>query len=321
MESSPSEPPLGKYLASSDKKTRDKAVKNLSVFLSNNSKEPLPESELAKLWKGIFYCYWMSDKPLVQQALSSELAALVLTISTASASLAFLRAFWEATVREWSGIDRLRLDKYYMLIRKFTNAAFRLLIREQWASDVCTEYNDILLRVGGPLCPEDNRVPSSLGYHLSDIYLEELNKAVKTSSPCPPTPLCTMLAPFLALAARTPSNVTCKRLQTSLFEPLLSDLAIASEYSTQDLSDGLEGPKRKRTKRPDPIFQDLIYNSRRDENGPKAQTPNELRKSIYQAIFDVASQQETRDSNRRKLYAVWKEGMEDDSKNVVIDGS
>ena len=39
-----------------DKKTRDKAIKNLSGFLSNNSQEPLPNSELAKLWKGLFYC-------------------------------------------------------------------------------------------------------------------------------------------------------------------------------------------------------------------------------------------------------------------------
>lgn len=50
----------------------------------------------------------MSDKPLVQQALADELAELVLTIQTASSSLAFLRGFWETTVREWSGIDRLR---------------------------------------------------------------------------------------------------------------------------------------------------------------------------------------------------------------------
>lgn len=52
----------------------------------------------------------MSDKPLVQQALSSELAELVLIFSTTSASLSFLRAFWEATVREWNGIDRLRSE-------------------------------------------------------------------------------------------------------------------------------------------------------------------------------------------------------------------
>jgi len=61
-----------------------------------------------KLWKGIFYGFWMSDKPLVQQALASELADLVLTLPTTSSSLAFLRGFWETIVREWNSIDHLR---------------------------------------------------------------------------------------------------------------------------------------------------------------------------------------------------------------------
>jgi ribosomal RNA-processing protein 1 len=50
----------------------------------------------------------MSDKPLVQQALASELAELLLAISNTMASLAFLRGFWMTIVREWNGIDRLR---------------------------------------------------------------------------------------------------------------------------------------------------------------------------------------------------------------------
>jgi ribosomal RNA-processing protein 1 len=50
----------------------------------------------------------MSDKPLVQQGLASELAELILTITTTTSSLAFLREFWETLVREWNGIDRLR---------------------------------------------------------------------------------------------------------------------------------------------------------------------------------------------------------------------
>lgn len=111
-----------------DKKTRDKAVKSLAAFLSS-ARQPLPKLEMAKLWKGIFYCkmgilwpcvnktslnliffqgYWMSDKPLVQQALASELAELLLTIPSTDNSLAFLSGFWEAIVREWNGIDRLR---------------------------------------------------------------------------------------------------------------------------------------------------------------------------------------------------------------------
>ena len=52
--------------------------------------------------------FWMSDKPLVQQALASEIAEIVLKIPKTSFSLAFLRGFWEALVREWPGIDRLR---------------------------------------------------------------------------------------------------------------------------------------------------------------------------------------------------------------------
>ena len=54
----------------------------------------------------------MSDKPLVQQALASEIAEIVLSISNNTASLGFLRGFWEAIVREWGGIDRLRYVYY-----------------------------------------------------------------------------------------------------------------------------------------------------------------------------------------------------------------
>jgi len=79
-----------------------------------------------KLWKGIFYCeflfkkqkeegivtlfvgFWMSDKALVQQALASEFANILLSIDHNSASFEFLGGFWRAIVREWEGIDRLR---------------------------------------------------------------------------------------------------------------------------------------------------------------------------------------------------------------------
>jgi len=109
----------------------------------------------------------MSDKPLVQQMLATELAELLMTISSTDASLAFLRGFWECTVREWNGIDRLRygaillsftlsnlkgrIDKYYMLIRRFVNSSFRLLIRAEWSDSACAEYSDILTKEGGPL--------------------------------------------------------------------------------------------------------------------------------------------------------------------------
>lgn len=71
--------PLGKHLASTgkllmilalscapadvvqqDKKTRDRAIKGLSPFLSDPSKDALSKPDMAKLWKGIFYCMGLS---------------------------------------------------------------------------------------------------------------------------------------------------------------------------------------------------------------------------------------------------------------------
>ncbi|CAG8752800.1 6287_t:CDS:2, partial [Acaulospora colombiana] len=163
-------PPLGKDLASvgkrnfiraftsshkkfSDKKTRDAAVKSLRNFLATTAEQPLPKLEMTKLWKAIFY---------LQQELSSSLADLLFVIPSSHESLQFLRGFWEAIVREW-------IDKYYLLVRRFVNASFRLLIREKWDVKAMEEYSSIMSGRGGPLY---------LGYHLADIYNDELNKAM-----------------------------------------------------------------------------------------------------------------------------------------------
>jgi ribosomal RNA-processing protein 1 len=131
--------------------------------------------------------FWMSDKPLVQQRLASDLSSLILSIepvndsstagidSRTNAGLDFVAGFWEALVREWTGIDRLRyalnpwflkeknttehlsvlscrMDKYYMLIRRWQNATFRLLARSGWSKEAVKRFNDILTApIGGPL--------------------------------------------------------------------------------------------------------------------------------------------------------------------------
>ncbi|KAG1838345.1 Nop52-domain-containing protein [Suillus tomentosus] len=300
--STPAVPPLGKYLASSEKKTRDKAVKNLAVFLSSDSENVLPDLEMAKLWKGIFYCFWMSDKPLVQQALAGELAELILTIADVPSSLNFLRGFWTMTVREWNGIDRLRMDKYYMLIRKFVNASFRFLVRTKWDSATVEEYNLILSGPSGPLCPNDIRVPTSLAFHLSEIYIEELEKALTNSESPTPVPLSTLLSPFIVLAARTPTNTTYRHIQSSLFEPLHNLLKSSSGP-----------PSRKKARTLSPDYSKLLVNAcTSSSNSDQAMDVDAVRKSILQKIFDVASETETRDANRRRMYTFYKNAVEDD---------
>ncbi|EAU92801.1 ribosomal RNA processing protein [Coprinopsis cinerea okayama7 len=306
--------PLGKVLASTDKKTRDKAIKNLSAFLSQSGENAISKPDMDKLWKGIFYCFWMSDKPLVQQGLASELAELLLTIPSNNESIAFLRGFWETIVREWNGIDRLRIDKYYMLVRRFVNASFRLLQRAKWDKSIIEQYTEILNKAGGPLCPVDIKVPTSLSYHLADIYLEELEKVQRKATEADklhPIPLLLILEPFFTLSAQTTSKLTFKRVESSLWRPLF--VSLSSQSDEQDEED--DGRPRKRARLDDDDLSAVIANScLRDPSSEKPLSREDLRKQLRRALFDVASRPETRDSSRRQLYVLYKdeEGESDD---------
>ena len=39
----------------------------------------------------------------------------------------YIVCFWKTMIREWGGIDMLRMDKFLLLIRKFTNQTFSFL--------------------------------------------------------------------------------------------------------------------------------------------------------------------------------------------------
>ncbi|KAG8933482.1 hypothetical protein FRC02_011771 [Tulasnella sp. 418] len=300
--------PMGKYLASSDKKTRDKAVKSLAAFLSNTGEKPLSKLDMAKLWKGLFFCFWHSDKPLVQQELATELANMLLLIPTPEAALDFLRGFWEMMVREWTGIDHLRLDKFYMLVRRFVNGSFRLLMSTDWEAKYVDEYNVIMDGSGGPLSYGDRRVPPSISYHLADIYLEELDKVLADTS-SRDTPVIKLLSPFTILASRTSNNATYTRLQNDLFEPLLSALSSSK-------SDDEPRPKRQRLIVPTPPTYSNIISKAEVTNESSA--PVEMKKALLRHIFEVASKEDSREANRKKLYSMWK-NHKDDSGNLDSD--
>lgn len=72
------------------------------------------------------------------------------------------------------------MDKYYMLLRRWVNASFRLLARSQWNPIIVNRYNEILVDVvNGPLAWANPRTPASLGWHLADLWVEELDKVLR----------------------------------------------------------------------------------------------------------------------------------------------
>ncbi|KAI2864764.1 hypothetical protein CBS147321_4847 [Aspergillus niger] len=128
--------PFVRDLASSEKKIRDKATDSLSLFL--RSKTDLSLIELLKLWKGLFFCFYHSDRPLTQQALARTLSYSLVPTLPRSTLHRFLRAFWITIGRDFHSLDRLRLDKYLFLIRCYVGVAFEVFLKPQQSSTSST---------------------------------------------------------------------------------------------------------------------------------------------------------------------------------------
>lgn len=58
---------------------------------------------------------WMSDKPLVQEALADDLASLVHCFQIPEIGIQFYGIFLETMNKEWFGIDQWRIDKFMMV--------------------------------------------------------------------------------------------------------------------------------------------------------------------------------------------------------------
>lgn len=149
---------FGARLAHTEKAVRDKAVANLSAFLA--SREEMSELELLKVWKGLFYCMWMADKAPVQNELSERLARLVHDFQ-GDLGLRFVRTFLITMEREWGGIDVLRMDKFYYLIRRVMREVFEYLQQREWAPETVQEVAGLL--ANGPMrLPMSSAAPSSV---------------------------------------------------------------------------------------------------------------------------------------------------------------
>ncbi|CAL1531716.1 unnamed protein product [Lymnaea stagnalis] len=163
-------------LASNEKKIRDRAIKRLQKYLSVRSAHGagLSDSDLLKIWKGLFYCMWMQDKPLIQEELSQRITNLIHCFPKLRDSLNFVRVFFETNAREWNGIDRLRLDKFMMMVRDMLHQTFTLLCKEDWPEPECCTLSRLLNQ--HVLQYNKSQLPDGLKIHLADIFVEELDK-------------------------------------------------------------------------------------------------------------------------------------------------
>ncbi|XP_011235585.1 ribosomal RNA processing protein 1 homolog A isoform X1 [Ailuropoda melanoleuca] len=311
----PPEIQLAQRLAGNEQVTRDRAVKRLRKYIVARTQRAaggFTHDELLKVWKGLFYCMWMQDKPLLQEELGRTISQLIHAFQTTEAQHLFLQTFWQTMNREWTGIDRLRLDKFYMLMRMVLNESLKALKTQGWEERRIEQLLELLTT---EILHPDSQAPSGVKSHFLEIFLEELSKVGAAELTAEQN--IKFIEPFCTIAARTPDSLVLHNITRGIFEAIVEQAPFAIEDLMNELDaqegdedgmseDGdLEGdvpskePGSLRGAAPDRCEEPP--GDGEDSVGPVLQFDYE---AIASRLFAVASQQGTPSQNRKRLYKV-----------------
>lgn len=226
-----------KQLGSNSKPVRDNALDKLHKYLISKPAKQSKQMQYNKLWKGLYFSMWFSDRPRPQQRLADELGELhLLYLQNKSkdneheltlndqAFIKFSRAFWKIMLMEWLQIDRYRLDKYLLLIRRVLYNQLKYLKSRDWNSKLVETYLAKVMRriplSGSP------KVSTGIPIHIMDILLDEWQRLFEREDQESMTELIaeTPLTDFLKIFQELVSNVdNSKVLRNKIKQDFLLD--------------------------------------------------------------------------------------------------
>jgi len=244
------------------KKIRDAGFKLVQKFLKSNSKD-LEALDMMKLWKSMWYAFWMSDKAPVQRELAANLALTMHSIDDDRWTL-WVAAFWETIQTSWEKIDRHRMDKYLMLMRCFLAETLKYLRTRKWDPELIEDLNQMLKDVS-PLVPEVTEglgVPMQYaGMWMSEFMIQHEEAA------CSEETFMLLLEPFFDMIVKGNHQTLSEQIHTKIFREAPDALKGEIESKLLDLSGDRSMHKDKRT-----VIHDTVLFMR----GEKKEEPHPL---------------------------------------------
>lgn len=204
---------LIKHLASCNASVRSKAFAHLQAWLVTQTQ--LDDDDMKKLWKGLFYCLWHSDKAPAQALLINRICSMVNNLDF-GLCLHFFSAFLITLRREWNGIDHLRLDKFYLLIRKFLRSVFELMKKYHWNLEIMGKCNKIL--ENNAFLATDKLLGHGVNYHIASVFLDELKGCF---IPVRDDVVICLFKPFLSVMGKSEDKIMVGKVKSCVFEELL----------------------------------------------------------------------------------------------------
>jgi len=307
-------------LSCNDNRVRDRALKKLEKWMGAKTAalNTFSYSEMIKIWKGLYYCMWMSDKPLVQEKLADSIAKLILCFGHLDASYLFLNCAFSTLTREWNGLDRLRVDKFMVLVRRLVRYSFVLMKKNNWDPKVVSSVTEVFNK---SIASIDSKVYISVGikFHFADIYCEELGKVAGGTIDHAVIQLC--LEPFINILTKSSDMNYCKHVEQAIFEHLIDqsdvkELAKVTCEVPEDFDEELEDEDVEMGEDVDDEEEEFVDNSLIDKGVPLDPRAGNVGvvvpqlevdfASLADHIFTVASKSNIRSVNRKLAYAIVK---------------
>ncbi|XP_023571860.1 ribosomal RNA processing protein 1 homolog A isoform X2 [Octodon degus] len=228
----------------------------------------------------------------------------------------FLQTFWQTMSREWAGIDRLRLDKFYLLMRMVLNESLKAVKMRGWGERDIEQLLQLLMT---EILHEDSQAPNGVKSHFLEVFLEELTKVGAAELTADQN--LRFVEPFCRIAAHTKDSLVLHNITRGIFETIVEQAPFAIEdlmkelnaqegkdevSDSDDEADGDEEspdggrvhdlpPQKLPAGSPEQVADD------EDSTGPVLQFDYE---AVANRLFEAASQQNTPSQNRKRLYKV-----------------
>ncbi|NWU57377.1 RRP1B protein, partial [Dromas ardeola] len=317
----PPEIQFAQRLAANEKRIRDRALKKLRGYISVRTQRPaggFSQEELLKIWKGLFYCMWMQDKPLLQEELADNISQLIHVIQNTEARHLFIQTFWQTMNREWNGIDNLRLDKYYMLMRRILRQSFEVLKRSEWDESLIELFLPLLMKEVMDL---DSNAPTGIKLHFIDIYLDELAKVGAKELTADQN--LKFIEPFCKIAAKSKDRCMLHAVATGIFELIVDQSPYAIEDLMKELgsnSDEEDASEEDKQENEEVLktTADRCLSRKSAQSSEKTEDVHENAddgigtvlqfdyKAVADKLFELASKKNTPSLNRKRLYKLVK---------------
>ena len=202
----------------------------------------------------------------------------------------YIRTFFRTVRREWSNMDKYRVDKFYTCMRYMLRETYMYMSKRNWALGIIRLLNDTIF--------EEilSQTPNGPRYHLIDIALDELvHVSTESTLPLTEATFIDCMEPFFALLQILDDATVHARIVENILQRFLLQYSVLNQNEIEIKEASL----------------DIRYIFTQVHVG-----------TIAEFIFDIASNENTQDRYRKVLYDTHKQYMKrlrDVGRDVVIE--